>query len=395
MRVVLTSVGTLGDVQPMFALGVEMARRHHVVMALSPNYRERVQEIGLEFHPTGPAMSLAEIRSGHTKLAAMASGIEQTRFFLEQVAVASDAITSDLRTCCNDADVLISMPHQFAARMVHEQTGIQFVTVSYTPFLDLKGHTLRDATAPVINTCRRRQGLPAVNDPFSIDGLSPELNLHAVSRLVLKRTATWPSHHQVTGFFYLDENQWTPQAELAEFLESGPPPVVLTFSSMTNSNSIDVTTIAEVVLEAIGGRMLLLGGWSDIGIKSPQRRNLFVTHDFVPHNAVFSRSSCIVHHGGAGTTAAALRSGVPAVVVPHMLDQPIWAEVARGLGCAGGVVPHAQLSAERLIKAIANALETPRIREAAKKVAEFIATENGVSTAVGLIERLTAGKSLH
>jgi UDP:flavonoid glycosyltransferase YjiC (YdhE family) len=153
--------------------------------------------------------------------------------------------------------------------------------------------------------------------------------------------------------------------------------------------SDDPTALTDLIIAAIeqtGCRAILQRGGGDLAQSRALPENIHAV-DFVPHGWLFPHAACVVHHGGAGTTAAAFRAGVPTVVVPHLLDQPIWAEYARALGCAGAVIPHAQLTAAQLSAAISQTMSHPHFRRSAARLGEQIRAENGVQTARKLIEK--------
>lgn len=390
MRAVLTSFGSTGDAQPFFALAVEMRRRgHNPVLALSPNFASHAAALGLEFAPIGPELKLADIRGVITTQLAMSNPIDQARHFLDTVMPIMPGIFGQLREMCASADVLISSPHQFAGRMVHETINIPLVSVHLSHFGALGSRDLREATAPVINEFRATEGLPPLHDPLTVDAVSSQLALYAVSRFILRRPAQWPAHQHVTGFFFLDDERWRPPASLAEFIEGGEPPIVITFGSVVHDDPEALTRLVLEVIETTGRRAIVQHGWSGLA-RQALPANVYAA-EYTPHSWLFQNAACVVHHGGAGTTAAALRAGVPTVIVPHTLDQPIWAEFARALGCAASVIPYPQLTAEKLREGINRTLNGNRYREAAAKLGELVRSERGVSTACELIEKLVQG----
>jgi sterol 3beta-glucosyltransferase len=192
----------------------------------------------------------------------------------------------------------------------------------------------------------------------------------------------WPEHHRMTGFFFLDE-KWAPDPALERFVNAGEPPIVVSFGSVLHQSP---EALARIVLEAITGvhrRAVIQRGWTGLEFQSiPHEIHVTGT---VPHHWLFPRAACVVHAGGAGTTAAALRAGIPSVIVPHVLDQFLWATLAKERGCASDVIPFVELNAERLQRAIEKAL-LPESRSAAGKLGENISRENGISIAADLIE---------
>src|SRR6185503_2604975 len=166
--------------------------------------------------------------------------------------------------------------------------------------------------------------------PLTHDANSPQLALYAMSRHVFPPPPDWPAHYQMTGYFFFDDSSYEPYPELLEFLAAGEPPVVITFGSMTHD---DPEAITELLLEAVGKvgcRTIIQQGWS--GLAKREMPPGVHAAGFVPHAWLFPHASCVVHHGGPGTAAAAFRAGIPSIFVPHTFDQPIWADLAHDLG---------------------------------------------------------------
>jgi sterol 3beta-glucosyltransferase len=190
----------------------------------------------------------------------------------------------------------------------------------------------------------------------------------------------------MTGFFFLDDKDVEPAPELVEFLTAGEPPVVISFGSMVHK---DKSAMDQILLEAIrlsGYRAIIQQGWS--GLAARDLPPDVYSADYISHSWLFPRAACVVHHGGAGTLAAAIRAGVPSVIVPHKYDQPLWARDAHSLGYTVPPIPLSNVSADRLAVGIAMTLATPRFHEAAVKWSEQIKAECGTRKAVRLIEQL-------
>jgi sterol 3beta-glucosyltransferase len=388
MRAVLTSLGSMGDIQPLIALAVELrSHGHHPILALAPYFGPYVHRHGLQFVPIGPDLNYPElqrnentaVRQGSDLFNLMSDHLEILRSMLPQMF-------SELRDICYDADVLISGQLQLASRMIHDLTHIPFVSIQTNHFGGRQQPVARQAIASVINQFRAQYGLSPISDPIYTDGNSPQLALYVISRYFRPPAVNWPEHYHVTGFFFLDDELWKPDASLLEFIESGPPPVVISFSSITHEAPDAMTGILLEAIRIAGCRAIIQRGWSGLA-KDKTPPNVMAV-DFVPHTWLFKRASCVVHHGGAGTTAAAIYGGAPAVIVPHIGDQPLWAELARDLGCAAFVIPFHEMTAERLGEAIATTLATPKYYRNVALVAENICAEQGVVEARRLIERL-------
>jgi sterol 3beta-glucosyltransferase len=384
----------MGDVQPLVALAVELRRRsHHPILALSPNFEDRVRSLGLEFVPLGPKLPLDEIRGVINAQIQMGNGrpSDQVRHFLQATLPLLPEIYRTLLRVCQGAEVLIGSPYQLACRMVRENTLIPYVSLHLSQFGDVSGEEVRAVSATMVNLVRAQEGFPPLHDPLGLDGISDSLAICAVSRHLVRRPPRWPAHYRITGFFFLDEDGWEPDAALEKFCSSGEPPVVVSFGSVVHA---DPEAMTNLIVDAIGKancRAVIQHGWGGLG-KRTLSTSIYAT-GFVPHSWLFSRAALVVHHGGAGTTAAAFRAGVPTLVVPHTLDQPIWAEFARATGCARTVIPFNQLTAARLGASMRASLAEAGIYRSAKNFAERIRTEEGVATAATLIEGLLSGNT--
>jgi sterol 3beta-glucosyltransferase len=387
MRIVITTFGSTGDVQPLLGLADELRRSgHEPVWAAPAVYEERLRHLGFPFFPIGTSADPDLWAKIFATQMEQIGPVEQTRHFLDAILPIMPQMFAELRTICRDADVLISPSFQLAARMVHEVDGLPFVSVHFSPFGSTSSKAVREVSAPLVNRYRQQKGLPPLGDPLGADGASPQLALYAVSRHVFRPPQQWPAHYHLTGYFYFDEEAWQPDPELVAFVESGEPPVVITFGSMPNPDPQALTDAILGAIDRVGCRAVIQHGKAGLAQGRVLPKNIYAT-GFIPHRWLFPRSACIAHHGGAGTTAATFRAGVPMVVVPHFLDQPIWGEYARALGCAGAVIPRNQLSAERLGAAIQRTLSNPRHRQAAASMSVKVNAENGVRAACQLIEK--------
>jgi sterol 3beta-glucosyltransferase len=392
MRAILTNFGTMGDIQPFLALACELRHQgDNPVLAFSPNFASRIEELNLDFIPIGPDLRKVqnEINFAWTSDQEAHNSTEKMRSLLAPLMSFLPRAYKELRDGCRDAEVLISGPAQPASRMVYETTGIPFVSVQFSHFGGIGTLALQQASRSLINPFRSDLGLPPLQNPLTIDANSPQLALYAMSRHLLPQSSNWPAHYHMTGFFYLDE-QWEPNPSLVDFIEDGEPPVVITFGSMTHS---DPKVITNLIVEAIGMadcRAVIQQGWSGMGERELPP-NIFIA-GYVPHNWLFPRAACIVQHGGSGTAGAVFRSGIPSVFVPHMhlSDQSIFAELARELGCAGPVVHYGNLSATRLADAIKTVLTNRGYYEAAGALAEKIRAEEGTKRARQLIVELVS-----
>jgi UDP:flavonoid glycosyltransferase YjiC (YdhE family) len=211
--------------------------------------------------------------------------------------------------------------------------------------------------------------------------------LCAYSPTIYPRRADWPAWLHVTGYYFLDQPEaWEPPAALTAFLESGPPPVYIGFGSLLHQG--DVQNMTDLVLRALatsGQRGILAAGWSDFGQRLALPASVLAI-DSAPHDWLSPRMAAVVHHGGAGTTAAGIRAGVPNILIPVAWDQPFWGQRVASLGIGPLPIPPKQLTAERLAAAIEMAVQNQPMRERAVQFGAQIRAEDGLGQTLTLLE---------
>jgi UDP:flavonoid glycosyltransferase YjiC (YdhE family) len=207
--------------------------------------------------------------------------------------------------------------------------------------------------------------------------------LLAISPALFPGNPSWGERVAVTGYWFLDEPEPPPDGELSRFLAAGDPPVVITFGSMVGFDARKV--IASLVAGLGGRRAVLQAGFAGLGEGGMLPASIHRT-GFVPHGWLFARAACVVHHGGAGTTASALRAGVPQIIVWHLGDQPAWGKLvaARGLGVKP--LHHRRLTSQWLDRALTQVLASEEMRQRAKRHAEHLRAERGLEVAVREVE---------
>jgi len=324
MRMVLTNFGTRGDVQPLLSLGAELvAHGHTAIYAVPPSAAVLVREHGFEPECIGPDLTSLrdQISSDWVANGEIDSSPEQLWRLLHPLQQHFRQVFDQLHAICMGADVLVAGPAQPVARVIHEVCAIPFVSVQFCHFGGNGGPALRLASEMLVNPFRRSLGLPALSDPLTINANSPQLALYAMSAHLRSKPMSWPRHRHITGFFFGSRDA-IPSASLIAFMESGPAPVSITFGSMIHSEEDFVPMIARAV-QKTGCRAVIqsVPGRTSQSVNSS---SIYLAES-LPHDWLFPRSSCVVLHGGAGTTAAVLRAGVPGIFVPHGYDQRYWA----------------------------------------------------------------------
>ncbi|KAF2454706.1 hypothetical protein BDY21DRAFT_352518 [Lineolata rhizophorae] len=197
------------------------------------------------------------------------------------------------------------------------------------------------------------------------------------SPALIPKPRDWASHISISGFYFLNlASNYTPAPDLAAFLDAGPPPVYIGFGSIVVD---DPNAMTQLIFEAVrktGQRALVSKGWGGLGVDELGVPDGVFMLGNVPHDWLFKRVSCVVHHGGAGTTAAGIAMGRPTVVVPFFGDQPFWGAMVHRAGAGPAPIPHKQLTAEKLAEAIQDALK-PSSLDRAQELADKIKEEKG------------------
>jgi UDP:flavonoid glycosyltransferase YjiC (YdhE family) len=232
-------------------------------------------------------------------------------------------------------------------------------------------------------------GLPPApfGGPYSSDALADLPILYGYSPAVIPPPSDWGSNTHVTGYWFLDPAEdWTPAPALVEFLGAGPPPVYVGFGSMGNRRPEETAGLIIEALAQAGQRGIILSGWS--GLYAADVPDSVLLLDAAPFSWLFPRVGAVVHHGGAGTTAAGLRAGVPSIVVPFFGDQPYWAQRVVELGVGPEPIPRRKLTADRLAGAIQQAMTDQAMRQRAADLGSSIQAEDGVAQAVAVIQQV-------
>ncbi|KAK3111002.1 hypothetical protein LTR53_014143, partial [Teratosphaeriaceae sp. CCFEE 6253] len=201
------------------------------------------------------------------------------------------------------------------------------------------------------------------------------------SPALIPKPKDWGQHISISGFFFLNlASNFTPEPDLQAFFDAGPPPVYIGFGSIVLDDPNEMTKLLFEAVRQSGQRALVSKGWGGMGADELGKPDGVFMLGNVPHDWLFKHVSCVVHHGGAGTTAAGITAGRPTVIVPFFGDQPFWGSMVARAGAGPEPLPHKELTAEKLAEAIHFCLR-PESQERAQELADRIASENG--SAVG------------
>ncbi|MEL6263944.1 MAG: glycosyltransferase, partial [Cyanobacteria bacterium J06626_6] len=205
------------------------------------------------------------------------------------------------------------------------------------------------------------------------------------SRHVAPEPTDWPENVIASGYWFLDQQTaWEPPADLKAFLDSGDAPVYVGFGSMAGRDPERLTRIVIGALQQAKVRGILATGWG--GLSAEDLPKTIFKLEQAPHDWLFPQMAAVVHHGGAGTTAAGLRAGCPTVICPFFGDQPFWGQRVRELGVGSGPIPQKQLTVEKLAAAIQTVTTNSTAQQKAKALGEKLRQEDGIARAIALID---------
>lgn len=235
---------------------------------------------------------------------------------------------------------------------------------------------------------RETLGLPAMSfsGPFNKLYRDRQPFIYGYSEHVAPKPSDWPAWHHITGYWFLPRDEaWSPPPELATFLSHGSQPISIGFGSMSGAVAQRLTRLAIRACATAGLRAVLLGGWAKAeDLDLPES---ICALDSAPHDWLFPRMAAVVHHGGAGTTAAGLRAGVPSVLVPFFGDQPFWGRRVHALGVGPKPMLRSRLTADWLAEALTLATSDEEMQARSGQLGEKIRAEHGVDSAVEIILR--------
>ncbi|MFO0891086.1 MAG: glycosyltransferase [Isosphaeraceae bacterium] len=413
-RVLLTAVGSLGDLHPYIAIALGLkARGHEAIVATSACYRQKVEALGLGYRvlrPDSPSVTDPVVMPHF-----MHPRWGTARSIREYLLPVLRESYEDTLEASEGADLMVSHTITYATRLVSETTGIPWVSTAITPsalwsafdppllpgfpgaskmlrplgpaFWGPVGRSLKWITrswAGPWHRLRKDIGLPPWSGNPLVDGHSPSLALALFSEVLAAKQSDWPPQTVVTGFPHYDQHGAAGlPPDLNHFLDAGPPPIVFTvgFSAVTVAGRFFEESIAAA--STLGRRAVLVG--RRIGAEQVALPKSVFWCEYAPFSQLFPRAAAVVHAGGIGTTGLAMRAGRPMLVVPFAFDQPDNAERLRRLGVAR-TIPGLRYSAARATRELRYLLDDPSYSQRAWDVRDRMADEDGVKVACDALE---------
>lgn len=424
MKIAIIALGTRGDVQPYIALGKGLKEAGHVVRLITnENYKVLVNSHGLEF--CGVQGNVQEV----TETEEIRQLLEKGNFIAIMSQMGKKAEKAAIGwaeqglTAAKGVELLIAgIGGLYVGVSLAQKLGIPFLQAYLLPFTPTKafptiiipqwlsslGGSFNHLSHSLFrqfmwqgfrkaDTLARQKilDLPAAPfwGPYNAEEFHRYPILYGFSPSVIPQPSDWNNHTHVTGYWFLDSaSDWKPPSELIKFLESGSTPFYIGFGSMGNRKPEETVDLVLQALEQTQQRAILLSGWGGLS-KTNLPNNVFMV-DSIPHSWLFPRVAAVVHHGGAGTTAAGLRAGVPSIIIPFFGDQPFWGNRVAKLGVGPKPIPRKQLTAQALARAIQKVVTDKTISQRAMNLGSKIQAEDGVAKAVAVIQEIERYNSL-
>ncbi|KAH0695266.1 hypothetical protein KY285_022363 [Solanum tuberosum] len=416
LKIVVLIVGTRGDVQPFLAMAKRLqAFGHHVRLATHSNFRDFVKSGGIDFYPLGGDPRVLTGYMARNK-GLIPSGPGEIFVQRKQLK----AIIESLLPACTEPDIetgepfraqaIIANPPAYGHAHVAEALGVPlhiFFTMPWTPTYEFP-HPLARVPQPaaywlsyivvdlliwwgirgLINEFRKKKlNLPPIAYFSTYHGsLSHFPTGYMWSPHVVPKPKDWGSLVDIVGYCVLNlGSNYQPPEDFIKWIQNGPKPVYIGFGSMPLEDTIKTTDIILEALRNTGQRGILDRGWGDLGTFQDIPEDVFLVAEY-PHDWLFPQCAAVVHHGGAGTTAAGLRAGCPTTIVPFFGDQFFWGDRIHQKGLGPAPIPIEQLSVEGLSDAITFMLQ-PDVKSRVMELAVLLENEDGVAGAVDAFHR--------
>jgi sterol 3beta-glucosyltransferase len=410
----IVASGTRGDVQPYAALGKGLKEAgYHVRVLTSDNFASLVTDAGLEFCSTG--MSVEERIQTDEWRKALDSGnfLNILKGMQAEMKRSAADLVKRMPPLLQGSDLILTGMGGVAG--VHPMADVYKIPVMHAhvfpftptrefpsplvPELPFGGALNRLSfnvtrqmfwqSSKVVDVLTREHlglGKGSFWGPFRDFDRRTVPTMYGYSKYVIPHPSDWDERYHVTGYWFLDEPEnWQPPADLVEFLEAGEAPVYIGFGSMQARNPKQAGEIALEALARSGQRGILASGWGGLDVADiPENVHLISA---IPHSWLFPRMAAVVHHGGAGTTAAGLRAGIPSIITPFMGDQAFWGKRVADLGVGVKPISRKKLTGELLANAITEAVSNRTMRQKAAQLGENIRAENGIENAVAVVDR--------
>jgi rhamnosyltransferase subunit B len=414
-RIVITTLGTLGDLHPMISIALELRKRgHDIVFVTHLVYQAKLEALGFEFYSMRPDFAAMNDPQEMARMMDLQTG--QEYMVRQWINPNLREMYTDLLNVAKGADFIFSGEGVTVAPLVTEKLGMRWASSAMVPLSFFSAYDppvlapfpalaklynlgpivnqgiinfaklVSNSWADPIRQLRRELNLSPINyNPYIENRFSPYLVVALFSSIFGQPQPDWSPNTVVAGFTFYDGTQETELSPtLKQFLDAGEKPIVFTLGSAAVMDAGDFYQESIKAVKKLNQRaVLLIGG-------NPTPKNLssdIIAIDYVPYSQIFPFARAIVHQGGIGTTSQALRAGCPTLIIPYSHDQPDNASRAERLGTSRTILRR-QYSSERVVKELLELLENPKYKAKAVEVGAIVQAENGVGVACDAIEKL-------
>jgi sterol 3beta-glucosyltransferase len=420
MRITILALGTRGDVQPYVALGLGLQRAGYEVRLVAfGQFRALVESRGLDFFPAGADPHELAITDEEARVivATIVQGgtVRQQWHAYRKFRPIMEGMQESFWQASQGTQAIIFSTIGMNGYHVAEKLKVPCLWALTTPTLgrtrtqpnpllpslplgsgyNLLSHVfveqlIQQVLGRLFNSWRQARlnlpSLPLPRWPYTELHGQAVPSLYGYSPAVVPKPSDWNEHTHVTGYWFLDHaGDWQPPAGLVGFLESGPPPIYAGFGSLVSGGGEEASRVVLDALRQSEQRGVVATGWG--GLSPSDLPDEVFALESVPHDWLFPRTAAVVHHGGAGTTGAGLRAGVPSIIIPFSKDQPFWARQVEALGAGPAPIPRKRLTADSLAHAIRVAVTDESMRGRAAALGEIIRGEDGVGNAVRVVDQ--------
>ncbi len=397
MKIVLATFGSRGDVQPMIALSLALkAAGHEVLLAGPPEKAKWVKQAGCPFYPLGGDVTafIDEMENAHS----FNSGIRFIRYVRKELISQFEIFNKIIA----GADLVVGASLVFGLSTVAELMGIRYSYIAFTPqllpsgyspFMVFKHHGLpkwynrmtwkivrmfdKFNLTRLINNKRKELGLKPVRDAW-LHILGKKV-IVASDRVIAQVPQDIDLAFTQTGYLHLEQqDQHLP--ELEEFLRDGPAPVFAGFGSMPKQDQARIVPMIVQAVRSTGQRVIISKFWDEASEFSNSKDVFFIRR--YPHLKLFPNMAAVIHHGGAGTTATTAISGIPQIIVPHILDQYYWGHQVYQSHLGPKPIWRSKLTPQKLSAAIQECLSNDLIIQKARVASEMINPQDSLDMAV-------------
>ncbi|GIU53718.1 glycosyltransferase [Shewanella sp. KT0246] len=415
MNILLLTIGSRGDIEPFIALGVSIqAQGHQVYVCTHERFQSIVEKHGLNYQYLSNELFKLMEGGSVESMGSLFKGIKTAIRLMklakpinEQLMV--DSIKAGIEV---EPKLVIYHPKCIVAPSIAEKFNVPAVMALLQPMLvktsdfpliglpNISGITNRlsyrlaslgfKPYLKQLNLLRNSfLNLPKLSDKADVLSMNTGKAipvLHAFSKHIVTRPQDWPQSTAITGYWFLQkQNDYSPEKTITDFMADGKPPIYIGFGSMSGKDPVKT---ARLVIDAVikaKVRAIIVTGWG--GLKLDDVPSQVLVTDAVPHDWLFPQVAAVVHHGGAGTTAAGLKAGKPTLICPFFADQPFWGEKIAALGLGPTPIKQKNLTVDNLAEGILQMVTDQQMQQRAQQVAELLSQEDGIENAIKWLKK--------